>query len=60
MLELEYAVWQWLRDFTHDDDGEMAEKAVVMVAIIIASLLAWQLLGKNIADLVTNIAGALH
>jgi len=48
-----------LKLFLLDNQGDMAEKAVVMVAIIIVSLVAWQFLGGKIARLVNKVGGSL-
>ena len=48
------------QEFLHDESGDMAEKAVIMAAIIIAAYTAFRLLGNNISSLVNNVAGWLH
>jgi Flp pilus assembly pilin Flp len=48
-----------LRDFLQDTRGDMAEKAVVWVLIILAALGAFALLGGRIAEAVQNVANAI-
>ena len=43
--------------FLVDTRGDMAEKAVVMALIIVVAYAAFRLLGGNISDLVSRIAG---
>ncbi len=45
----------WLEDTR----GDMAEKAVVMFAIIIAAAMAYQTLGGAIAGVVYGVAGSI-
>ena len=45
--------------FYQDEQGDMAEKAVVMAAIIIGAFAVWRLLGQQIAALVSQVAGAI-
>ena len=49
----------FLKQFYNDERGDMAEKAVVMAAIIIGAYAVWQLLGNRIAGLVSEVAGAV-
>ena len=44
--------------FFNDDEGDMAEKGVVLAVIVLAALFAWQLLGNRIAAWVSSVAGA--
>ena len=39
--------------------GDMAEKAVVMAAIIIGAYATWRLLGNRISRLASQVAGAI-
>ena len=50
---------EFLKRFYRDERGDMAEKAVVMAAIIIGAYAVWQLLGNRIAGLVSEVAGAV-
>jgi hypothetical protein len=50
---------EFLKRFYRDERGDMAEKAVVMAAIIIGAYAVWQLLGNRIAGLVSEVAGAI-
>jgi hypothetical protein len=50
---------EFLKRFCRDERGDMAEKAVVMAAIIIGAYAVWQLLGNRIAGLVSEVAGAI-
>ena len=50
---------KFLKRFPQDEGGDMAEKAVVMAAIIIGAFAVWQLLGARIASLVGEVAAAI-
>ena len=50
---------QFLKRFYQDEGGDMAEKAVVMAAIIIGAYATWRLLGNRISGLVSQVAGAI-
>ena len=50
---------QFLKRFYQDEGGDMAEKAVVMAAIIIGAYATWRLLGNRISGLVNQVAGAI-
>lgn len=46
--------------FIHDEQGDMAEKGVVLAVIILAALAMWQLLGSKIASWVSRVAGSYN
>ena len=48
-----------LSTWVQDQRGDMAEKAVVMFAIIIAAATAYQFLGSAIAGVVNSVAGSI-
>jgi hypothetical protein len=50
---------RFLRKLYLDERGDMAEKAVVMAAIIIGAYATWRLLGNRISGLVSQVAGAI-
>ena len=50
---------QFLKRFYKDEGGDMAEKAVVMAAIIIGAYATWRLLGNCISGLISQVAGAI-
>ena len=50
---------QFLKRFYQDEGGDMAEKAVVMAAIIIGAYATWRLLGNRISGLISQVAGAI-
>ncbi len=50
---------EFLKRFYRDESGDMAEKAVIMAAIIIGAYAAWRALGSRITALVTQVSGAL-
>ena len=50
---------QFLKRFYRDERGDMAEKAVVMAAIIIGAYATWRLLGSRISALVSQVSGAI-
>lgn len=49
---------QHLLGFIRDDRGDMAEKAVMMAAIIVIAILLWRLLGVQIANTLQQVVGA--
>ena len=50
---------EFLKRFCRAEHGDMAEKAVVVAAIIIGAYAVWQLLGNRIAGLASEVAGAI-
>lgn len=50
---------EFLKGFYQDEHGDMAEKAVVMAAIIIGAYATWRLLGTRISSLVSQVASAI-
>ena len=46
-------------EFVTDKKGDMAEKAVVMALVLLAAYAAFRLLGGNISDLVSAVAGKI-
>ena len=50
---------RFLKRFYQDEGGDMAEKAVVMAAIIIGAYATWRLLGSRISSLVSQVTGAI-
>jgi hypothetical protein len=57
--EIQIRTYMKIHSFLTDDRGDMAEKAAVLAAILLAAFLAFRLLGDQIAALVTKVAGAL-
>jgi len=51
---------EFLKRFAKDERGDMAEKAVVMAAIIIGAYAAWRVLGGRIASLVGRVGDNLQ
>lgn len=51
---------EFLRRFARDERGDMAEKAVVMAAIIIGAYAAWRVLGTRITALVGRVGSSLN
>ena len=51
---------QFLTRFYQDEGGDMAEKAVVMAAIIIGAYMAWRALRQRIVALVQRVSGAVQ
>ena len=49
----------FLKRFYQDERGDMAEKAVVMAAIIIGAYATWRLLGTRISALVSQVVSAI-
>ena len=48
-----------IKRFVRDENGDMAEKAVVMAAIIIGAYVVWRALGNQIASVVSSVIGSM-
>lgn len=52
-------MYKKIERFFADENGDMAEKAVVMAAIIIGAYVLWRGLGARIGTLVSDVTGAI-